>query len=237
MSFKYDGAANTPMTDIERIDQRLSALERAVVDTDLEFDRLEELATLTATVDRLEERIEEHERRLAELEGSVDAVGGFVGNVEAVNEGVERRADAAIAAVDRLEYRLDEFERVLANRESADDGSDRLGEKLDIPATESVEAVPANSTGAVPDGPVGESERPAFPTSGSLDESPVGTADSVEAAAADLLQDSSDEPISGDESSSREAPTGDEHASSRSDDDENGRDSRSIFASLRARFA
>ncbi|WP_440772036.1 DUF7310 family coiled-coil domain-containing protein [Natronorubrum sp. DTA28] len=112
------------MSDIERIDQRLSAVERAVVDGDVELDRLADLAAVIEDVERLETRLEEHERRLAELEGNVDAVTGLVGNVETVNEGVERQADAAIAAVDRLEYRIDELERSLAKRERQADGRD-----------------------------------------------------------------------------------------------------------------
>lgn len=109
------------MSDIERIDQRLSAVERAVVDGDLELDELADLAALTEDLERLEERVEAHERRLAELEGSVDALDGFVGNVETVNEDVERQADAAIAAVDRLEYRIEELERALEAERSRDD--------------------------------------------------------------------------------------------------------------------
>ncbi|MXV63268.1 hypothetical protein GS429_14575 [Natronorubrum sp. JWXQ-INN-674] len=108
------------MSDIERIDQRLAAVERAVVDGDAELDRLADLATLAEDVEHLEDRLDEHERRLAELAGTVDAIGGLVGNVETVNEGVERQADAAIAAVDRLENRIDELERSLAKGPVAD---------------------------------------------------------------------------------------------------------------------
>ena len=122
--FKYHESAKSDMSDIERIDQRLSAVERAVVDGDVELDRVADLAAVIEDVERLETRFEEHERRLAELEGSVDAVTGLVGNVETVNEGVERQADAAIAAVDRLEYRIDELERSLAKRERQGDGRD-----------------------------------------------------------------------------------------------------------------
>lgn len=114
--FKYDASAKGDMSDIERIDQRLSAVERAVVDGDIELEQLADLATLAEDLERLENRLEAHERRIAELEGTVDAVSGFVGNVETVNEGVERQADAAIAAVDRLEYRIDELERTLGKQ-------------------------------------------------------------------------------------------------------------------------
>ncbi|SEH16970.1 hypothetical protein SAMN04487967_2893 [Natronorubrum sediminis] len=232
MVFKYDGAANTPMTDIERIDQRLSAVERAVVDNDLEFDRLEDLATLTATVDRLEARLEEHERRLAELEGSVDAVSGFVDNVGTVNDGVERRADAAIAAVDRLEYRLDEFERVLANRDAANPTSDRVDEAPGVPPARSSEAVQAESGVAVSAESAARSERDGISAPSTLEERPDRVTASAEAVASDLLDDAADEM-----GSERESPAIDEHASNSSEAGGNESDSRSFVASLRARFA
>ena len=108
------------MNDHERIEQRLSAVERTVVDGDGLVDELTDLESIADRLDGLEARVERHERRIASLEGSIDAVGGFVGNVESVNEDVEKQADAAIAAVDRLEYRLDELERRVDS--SADEG-------------------------------------------------------------------------------------------------------------------
>ncbi|QSX00934.1 DUF7310 family coiled-coil domain-containing protein [Haloterrigena alkaliphila] len=125
------------MSDIDRIDQRLSAVERAVVDCDVELDELADLAALAADLERLEARLEEHDRRLAELEGTVDAIDGFVGNVESVNGDVERQADAAIAAVDRLEYRIEEFERVLEKRgvSKGRDGRVETGEPSGNPPT------------------------------------------------------------------------------------------------------
>ncbi|AQL42162.1 hypothetical protein BV210_05300 [Halorientalis sp. IM1011] len=98
------------MTDIERIEQRLAAVERTVVDGDFELDELADVAALAEDVERIESRLEELERRVADLEGSAQAVEGYVSNIEAVNDDVERRADAAIAAVDRLERRVDELD-------------------------------------------------------------------------------------------------------------------------------
>lgn len=112
------------MSDIDRIDQRLAAVERAVVDGDRELDQLADLAALADDLDRLEARLEAHERRIATIEGTVDAFEGFVGNVESVNESVERQADAAIAAVDRLEYWIDDLEETIGSRESRGIGND-----------------------------------------------------------------------------------------------------------------
>ncbi|WP_435551587.1 DUF7310 family coiled-coil domain-containing protein [Natrinema sp. CGMCC1.2065] len=101
------------MSDIERIEQRLSALERAVVDGDSEVPALEDRASLAADLETAVERLEAHDRRLADLEGRVDAVEGAVGGVESVDDAVERQANAAVAAVDRLEFRIDGLERAL----------------------------------------------------------------------------------------------------------------------------
>ncbi len=130
------------MSDIERIDQRLSAVERAVVDSDVKLDQLADLATLTEDLDRLEDRIEAHEQRIASLEGTVDALDGFAGSVESVNEDVEKQADAAIAAVDRLEYRIDELEDSIETDavfdfDEGDDVADGSG--TDRPALESAD--------------------------------------------------------------------------------------------------
>ena len=98
------------MTDIDRIDQRLAAVERVVVDGDVAVDELGELTVLTETVDSLEGRLEEHEGRLGTLEASVQSVEGYVGNVESISDDVERQAASAVATVDRLERRLEVLE-------------------------------------------------------------------------------------------------------------------------------
>ena len=98
------------MTDIDRLEQRLSAVERVVVDGDVTLEELSELTSLHETVAQLEERIEEQDRRIADLEASVQSIEGYVGNVESINDGVERQAASAVATVDRLERRLDKLE-------------------------------------------------------------------------------------------------------------------------------
>ncbi len=197
--FKYDESAKSDMSDIERIDQRLSAVERAVVDGDVELDQLADLASVIEDVERLETRLEEHERRLAELEGTVDAVNGLVGNVETVNEGVERQADAAIAAVDRLEYRIDELERSLAKRERhdagravGDDTSDHTGTEppaLDTAGGDEQATRSGHTLGASTSGSRSAS---LVTTETSTSDAPFGKAGDVEATAETLLESPED---------------------------------------------
>lgn len=99
------------MTDIDRLEDRLAAVERTVAADDFEEAGLENVSELAEDVERIATRLQDFEERLADLEGKVQAMGGFVANVESVNEGVERQAGAAIGAVDRLETRLDELEQ------------------------------------------------------------------------------------------------------------------------------
>lgn len=89
------------MSDSNDLERRLSAVERAV-DGDID-------PANTKIEDReaLETRLESLESRVDELDAAVQAIRGFLGGVSAVNEAVERRADAAVAAVERLEARLD----------------------------------------------------------------------------------------------------------------------------------
>lgn len=56
-----------------------------------------------STLDELPERIAALETQVAELEASVQALRGYVGNVQHVNSEVERRADRALAAVESIE--------------------------------------------------------------------------------------------------------------------------------------
>ena len=96
------------MTDIETLAERLRTVERAVTDGTTEFPEVTELAELENRMDTVEQRIDDIDERTAELEAATQALRGYVGNIRAVNEDVEQRADAALAATDRLEVRLDE---------------------------------------------------------------------------------------------------------------------------------
>ncbi|MUV51248.1 hypothetical protein [Haloarcula sp. CBA1122] len=96
------------MTDIETLAERLRTVERAVTDGTTEFPEVTELAELESRVATVEQRIDDIDERTAELEAATQALRGYVGNIRAVNEDVEQRADAALAATNRLEVRLDE---------------------------------------------------------------------------------------------------------------------------------
>lgn len=56
-----------------------------------------------STLDELPERIAALEMQVAELEASVQALRGYVGNIQHVNSEVERRADRALAAIESIE--------------------------------------------------------------------------------------------------------------------------------------
>ncbi|WP_336336945.1 DUF7310 family coiled-coil domain-containing protein [Haloarcula brevis] len=96
------------MTDIETLAERLRTVERTVTDGATEFPEVTELGEVEERVDSLERRVEDIDERTAELEAATQALRGYVGNVRTVNEEVEQRADAALAATDRLEERLDD---------------------------------------------------------------------------------------------------------------------------------
>jgi len=101
------------MPDRERLDRRLRAVERTLTGDDHDLDALQQRGDLARRVEELEEQLDSAQRRIDELEAATQALRGYVGNVRSVNEDVEQRADAAVAAVDRLESRL------------ADDAADR----------------------------------------------------------------------------------------------------------------
>lgn len=100
------------MSDVERLDERLTAVEQTVVDGDYELAELEDLAAAVDDLERIERRLDDIESRLADLESRSQAVEGFVGNVRSVNDEVEQRADTAIAVVDRLEERVETLEGI-----------------------------------------------------------------------------------------------------------------------------
>lgn len=85
--------------------ERVEALERTVADG--EFDGAN-TDGLDEELSGLESRLETLESRLDDVEAATQALRGYVGNVRAVNNEVEQRADAAIAKVRALEDELDE---------------------------------------------------------------------------------------------------------------------------------
>ncbi|THE64375.1 hypothetical protein D8Y22_13265 [Salinadaptatus halalkaliphilus] len=119
------------MTDIDRLEQRLSAVERVVVDGDVTVDELSELTAMADVVEQLETRLHEHEQRLADLEAAVQSLEGYVGNVESINDDVARQAATATATTDRLERRLDRLEVELDDLEGGLLESDDRGHAIE----------------------------------------------------------------------------------------------------------
>jgi hypothetical protein len=95
------------MPDADELDRRLRAVERALTDGDSDLTDLRDAAELTREVERLAARLDAVEERCDELDAASQALRGYVGNVRAVNQSVERRADAALAKAESLEARLD----------------------------------------------------------------------------------------------------------------------------------
>jgi len=93
----------------DTLEQRVDALERALTDgRTTDGNGLPQAAELEARLDELEATVETVDDRVRELEAAVQALRGFAGGVDAVDEAVERRANAAIARVERLEAELRE---------------------------------------------------------------------------------------------------------------------------------
>ena len=90
--------------------ERLDAVERALTGNDADLPSLAADAELADRVGAVEERLDALETRIEELDAATQAVRGYVGNVESVNEDVERRANAAVAGVEALEARVDDLE-------------------------------------------------------------------------------------------------------------------------------
>ena len=88
------------------LEPRLAAVERALTDGETDVDGLSDAAALAARVDQLESTVGRLDDRVTELEAATRALRGYVGGVRAVNQSVERRADAALAAVESLEADL-----------------------------------------------------------------------------------------------------------------------------------
>jgi chromosome segregation ATPase len=110
------------MPNLETLDERLRAVERALTDDDSDLTDLRDAAELTREVERLAGRLDDAEERLADLDAATQALRGYVGNVRAVNESVERRADAALAKAESVETQLDEAQSVETQLDEVEPG-------------------------------------------------------------------------------------------------------------------
>lgn len=90
------------MTD-DDLAARLRAVERAVTDGDAAVVDLSDAAAVHDRLDDLERDVAALAERVDALDATVQSLHGYVGELEHVNERVERRADAARAAVERFE--------------------------------------------------------------------------------------------------------------------------------------
>jgi DNA repair exonuclease SbcCD ATPase subunit len=92
------------------LEERIEALERTVADG--EFDRqLSEEDEIEDRLSALESRLETTGSRIDDLEAATQALRGYVGNIRAVNDDVEQRANAALSKAEALESSLDSAER------------------------------------------------------------------------------------------------------------------------------
>lgn len=94
----------------DKLEERIEALERTVADGEFDHqpgdhaERVERLAAVESQLESIEARIED-------LEAATQALRGYVGNIRAVNDDVEQRANAALAKAEALESTLDGAER------------------------------------------------------------------------------------------------------------------------------
>lgn len=91
------------MSDTDALAERLEAVERALTDGEADLTDLRDAVELTRELDALAERVEALEARADELDAATQALRGYVGNVQVVNESIERRADAALAKAESLD--------------------------------------------------------------------------------------------------------------------------------------
>jgi len=134
---------------------RLRAVERAVTDGDATVADLSEAAAVHDRLDDIEADLAALAERVDALDATVQSLHGYVGEIEHVNERVERRADAARAAVERLE---DERQRPQSGNDDPpvspiDAGADRDGGNANgSPERRASSDLPADLEAAVADG-------------------------------------------------------------------------------------
>ncbi|MFC7071998.1 hypothetical protein ACFQJ7_03805 [Halovenus rubra] len=87
----------------DALTERVEAVERAVTDGEYDLSGLADEGEIRDRVSQLEEQQNELKEQVAELKAATQALRGYVGNIRAVNEEVENRAETALAKVESLE--------------------------------------------------------------------------------------------------------------------------------------
>lgn len=103
----------------DSIERRLEAVERALTDGDHDLSALGEEADALERLDALAADVESLGDRVAELEAATQAIRGYVGNVRAVNQEVEQRADLALS---KAEAALEEASEPVSGSTTVDPG-------------------------------------------------------------------------------------------------------------------
>jgi len=91
------------VTDIDTLEERLTAVERALTDGESDFETLAEAGEVASRLETVERRLDDLEEQVSELDAATQALRGYVGNVRSVNRDVERRAETALAKVEEIE--------------------------------------------------------------------------------------------------------------------------------------
>jgi len=123
----------------DSLEARVAAVERALTDGDPVAD-LSDAAELRRQLDAVTDDLDTLAERVDALEATVQSLHGYVGEIEHVNERVERRADAARAAVERLDEqhaRRPDRVRPATDHVSPTDGDtppSSVGQAVDRPA-------------------------------------------------------------------------------------------------------
>lgn len=125
----------------DALEERIEALERTV--TDGEFDHeLSDHNKIENRLSAVESQLEAIDTQIDDLEAATQALRGYVGNIRAVNDDVEQRANAALAKAEALEATFDSAEKSGAREVPGTDKGQALRE-------ESAEAIDSNQETAV----------------------------------------------------------------------------------------
>jgi hypothetical protein len=131
----------------ENCEQRLAALERALTDGDHDLSALADEAATADRLDALDAEVESLADRVTELEAATQALRGYVGNVRAVNEEVQQRADLAVSKAEQAHEAATATGR---NGVSRHGGSERAG--APAPSTDTDEGRPLAGAPTLDDG-------------------------------------------------------------------------------------